>query len=101
MFSYAEFAVTQSIPQMTCDQVPLPYRSRTLTAYMVVPGATPITPLPLFLAAIVPATCVPWPLSSLAFGLPLTQLVPSTTLRSGWVRATPVSITATLTSLGV
>ena len=27
-------------------------------------GATPETPLPLAAAAMVPATCVPWPLSS-------------------------------------
>ena len=40
------------------------------------PGATPTTPVPLLRAAMVPATCVPWPLSSAA-GVPgLMQLVP-------------------------
>ena len=73
----------------------MPFASKTFTASMCVPGATPTTPVPLFLAPIVPATCVPWPSSS--FGSPVPrQLVPAETFRSGLVRSTPVSTTATV-----
>src|SRR5437899_2554484 len=78
------FAVTQSMPQMTCAQVPLPAEFSTLTAYMVVFGATPTTPDPVFLAAMVPA---------------VTQFFPLTAFRSGCARLTPVSMTATDTVL--
>src|SRR2546430_3484241 len=52
-------AATQSIPQMICANVPTPVESNTLTAKSRVPGETPTTLEPLFLAAIVPAMCVP------------------------------------------
>src|SRR5688572_31888556 len=75
-------AVTQSIPQITEDQVPLPLLSRTRTAHSRAPGATPTTPAPSSLAAAVPATWVPWPLPS-SLVLPVEQFTPPTTLRSG------------------
>ena len=59
------------------------------------PGATPTTPLPPLPAAIVPATCVPWPLSSCALAPGVMQFVPATALRSGLARSMPVSMTAT------
>lgn len=68
------------------------------TATMVVPGATPTTPWPLFLAATLPAQCVPWPFLSSGRALDRMQLAPESTLRSGWFRDTPVSSTATATS---
>jgi hypothetical protein len=89
--------VTQSIPQMTPDVRPEPFASSTRTAHSFVPGATPTAPVPLFFAAIVPATWVPWPFWS--FVSPATQLLPATALRSGWVRLMPVSMTATFTGL--
>src|SRR5207244_12173541 len=93
------FAVTQSMPQMTCAHVPLPGEFSTLTAYTVVFGATPTTPEPVFLAAIVPATCEPCPLSSFALAPAVTQFFPLTAFRSGCARLTPVSMTATDTVL--
>jgi C-7 ketoreductase len=49
------------------------------------PGATPITPIVLLRAAIVPATWVPWPLVSLALVVPETKVRERavSTLRSG------------------
>src|SRR5439155_1591447 len=64
--SKAEFAVTKSMPQMTEDQVPVPAESRTFTAIRRTPGTTPTTPAPSFFAPMIPATWVPWPLSSWA-----------------------------------
>ena len=97
-------AATQLIPQMICAQVPDPCASRTLTGKISVPGATPTTPAPLFLAAMVPDTCVPCPLLSSGAVPGLMQFVPlrvwlCATLRSGWSRSTPVSITATAAEL--
>src|SRR3989344_636095 len=62
---FGALLVTKSIPQMTVDHVPLPELFRTRTAHSFASGATPTTPAPLSSAAIVPATCVPWPLPSL------------------------------------
>jgi len=52
--------------------------------------------VPLSIAARVPATLVPWPPVS-AKDFPLVQLMPPTTLRSGWVTSMPESRTATST----
>lgn len=41
------------------EKVPLPRASRTRSAKSGVPGATPSTPAPAFVAPTVPATCVP------------------------------------------
>src|SRR5882762_4606954 len=62
----AALAMTQSTPQMTDDHEPWPVESSTLTAIKEACGATPTTPKLLSRAATVPATCVPWPLSSSA-----------------------------------
>src|SRR4051812_13044972 len=75
--------VAQSIPQITCDDVPLPCAFRTLAAKSLVPGATPTTPDPLFRAPIVPATWLPWPLSSFGAALDETQFLPAAAFRSG------------------
>src|SRR5919198_5980582 len=68
-------------------------------------GATPTMPKPFEAAAIVPAVCVPWPLSSCAAvpgtGAPLTQLALLATSmlarRSGWLKSIPVSMSPTRT----
>jgi hypothetical protein len=91
-------AVTQSMPQITCEVRPDPLEPSTRTAQSLVPGATPTAPEPLLRAPMMPATCVPWPLPSLAVPLPV-QSVPDTALRSGCVSAMPVSMTATFTRL--
>src|SRR4051794_9534131 len=85
--------VTQSMPQMIPERVPLPWLFSTRTAQRRAPGATPTTPTPLSLAAIVPATCVPWPLPS-AQEVPVEQFLPPTTLRSVCFGSMPVSMTA-------
>src|SRR5204863_484117 len=66
IFSAAAWPVTQLIPQRICDSVPLPDVFITLTAYSLVPGATPTTPEPWLRAPMIPATFVPCPLSSWA-----------------------------------
>src|SRR4051812_19244221 len=81
-------AATQSMPQMRPDSVPVPAAPRTFTDTIFGPGATPTTPPPPLPAAIVPATCVPWPLSSVVLPPGVTQFVPETTLRSGFARST-------------
>jgi hypothetical protein len=40
----AAFWVTQSMPQITCEVVPEPLASSTLTGMTGVPGAAPTTP---------------------------------------------------------
>ena len=68
-------------------------------------GATPTIPIPFDAAAIVPAVCVPWPLSSCAAvpgtGAPLTQFALLATSRlackSGWLKSIPVSMSPTRT----
>src|SRR5207253_1591022 len=69
-------------------------------------GATPTMPKPFEAAAIVPAVCVPWPLSSWAAvpgtGAPLTQFALSATsmfcFRSGWLKSIPVSMSPASTA---
>jgi hypothetical protein len=53
--------VTQSMPAMTPESVPLPEQSSTRTGTRVTFFATPYVEPPT-----VPATCVPWPLQSSA-----------------------------------
>src|SRR3954447_18693460 len=74
MFSAAAFAATQLMPHSSCDSVPDADLLSTLTAYSRVPGATPTTPLPSSRAPTMPATLVPWPLSSLGTAPAVTQL---------------------------
>ena len=90
----AALAVTQSMPLITPDQLPLPLQPSTFTPVSGAPGATPTTSLASSRAAIVPATCVPWPLQSVF--LPLAKLTWPTRLRSGWA-AIPESITYAFT----
>src|SRR5215213_6615829 len=88
----SRWAYTQSSPQITDDQLPLPLLSRTLTAHSRAPGATPTTPRRLSLAAMVPETWVPCPLSSMSL-VPI-QAWPPLMLSSRCL-AIPVSSTAT------
>src|SRR3989344_9091778 len=100
--------VTKSSPQMTDDHVPEPELLRTRTAHSLASGATPTTPRELSAAAIVPATCVPCPLSSSHFvgstAAPLaTKFCPPRILacKYGWSLSTPVSTTHTVTPFPV
>ena len=52
------------MPSATAPVVPAPFASSTLTVMIFAFGATPTTPRPLAAAAMMPATCVPWPLPS-------------------------------------
>jgi hypothetical protein len=53
------FLASHSSAWMTLAKVPLPFSSRTRSANSGVPGATPTTPAPVFLAPMVPETWVP------------------------------------------
>ena len=81
------------------DETPSP-SSETLYAKIFAFGATPCA-CPS--AAITPATWVPWPFVSIGNSPSLTKLYPPITFpssphpnKSGWVKSTPVSITAIL-----
>ncbi len=82
--------------------LPLPFASSACNGITFAPGATPVTPAPLFwIAAMTPLTKVPWPFWS-CVGVPWTplkKLCPATVcpVRSGAVGSTPVSTTATVT----
>ncbi len=76
------------------------------TEAILTPGATPMTPLPFFAAAMVPATWVPWVSTSRqapvrVSGLPYAQETESAASKFGarsWCwSSTPVSSTPTLT----
>jgi hypothetical protein len=69
--------VAKSMPAATSKNEPKPSRSSTFTGIRLTPKASPATPRPLFVAsAIVAATCVPWPSSSLACGSSPTKSKP-------------------------
>ncbi len=91
----------QSTASRTSDSEMNPSGSATLIGISLEPGAMPAMPTPLSVSArMVPVTCVPWPTSSETSVLFHTTLRGSTTVtpsRSGWVRSTPESITATTT----
>jgi len=101
------------------DTYPFPDELRNLRGIIFAFQQTPVIPMLLFpTAAIVPAQCVPWPLSSigllffetkfhpftssiypfLSSSIPLFGISPGFfqmfAARSGWVYSTPVSITA-------
>ncbi len=63
MLNAVRLATTHSTPAVTFAIEPLPRRSRTLTPTRLAAGATPEFG-EATLAAMVPATWVPWPLSS-------------------------------------
>jgi hypothetical protein len=88
------FAVTQSMPAMTPDHVPLPEQLRTRTATMFTLFATPYVEPPML-----PATCVPWPLQSFPFRPSPTVSVPTEARppNSPWLARIPVSITYAVT----
>ncbi len=67
LITSAPFWAAQTMPSMTSAIQPLPSASNALTGMIWAAGATPAMPLPLLArAAMIPATWVPWPLSSLA-----------------------------------
>ena len=73
---------------------PEPELPRTFTAHNLAPGATPATPIVLSLAAAIPATWVPCPLSSFAEDVPETNVFCLYTFKSGWESWRPVSMIA-------
>ena len=109
------------IAKIAFDVLPLPSAARNFNGNTIPVQLIPVTPLPLFPApAIVPATCVPCPLSSMGIHVfvialkprvPAAQVtvpVPNATVnsrgalhtfadKSGCVKSTPVSITPTIT----
>ena len=86
------------MPQATSALVPEPETSSTFIGRMLAAHAIPAMPIPLSpMAAAMPATCVPCPLSSSVTPPGATQFVPINILplNSGSVLETPVSTTAT------
>ena len=77
--------------------LPTPLSSSARSGITWAAGATPVAPIPFSGAAIVPATCVPWPLPSLGMASPSTKSRPATSCRSGWSSCAPVSTTPTVT----
>ena len=77
--------------------LPTPLASSARSGITWAAGATPVAPIPFSGAAIVPATCVPWPLPSLGVASPSTKSRPATSCRSGWSSWAPVSTTPTVT----
>src|SRR5262245_51701533 len=115
----ALMSMANSMALMASEVLPEPLESRNLTAMMLAVQLTPATPLPLLpTAPIVPATWVPWLLSSRGKQLLLMALKPwvpaghetvkppmftlnavgadqMLAARSGWFQSTPVSMMAT------
>ena len=105
----------QTMQFATPEIAPLPEESSALHIDSFELNATPATPLPLFaIAAIVPATCVPWSLSSAHLSAttvgspPITprngnEFTPAQSAvwptRSSWLWSMPVSTTPTFTPL--
>lgn len=108
------------MPAASSVEVPARDASSTLTGMIFASGAIPEPPMPLLArAAMIPATCVPWPSSSETFALWSTMFAPCTSstkplassstplpaispgfvhrfaARSGWSSCMPVSRTAT------
>ena len=93
-------SVAQMIPCATSAVLPDPWSFITLTGMIDTPGATPATPTPLLaVAAIVPATWVPWKWPSLRPSprAPLRSTPGTKDPAKSTCRATPVSMTATMT----
>ena len=87
-------AVTQSMPAMIAEYDPLPPQSSTRTATSLTSLATPYVEPP-----IVPATCVPCPLQSLATASLSTKSQPlrARPPNSWWLIRMPVSSTYAVT----
>ena len=101
LITRAPWSAAQAIPSAMSAALPAPLPPITLTGISEHCEQAPTPPMPLFeRAAITPATSVPCPWSSLASASSLTASQPSTKApwRSGWLRSTPVSSTATTTS---
>ncbi len=93
------------MPAMTQESWPEPSAPpRTLPTNRSAPGATPLLSPPEAAPepTIVPATCVPCPLTSVTASPGTKLAVPSIRpAKSGWLTSMPVSSTATLTPLPV
>src|SRR5262249_23351371 len=82
--------ITNWIASMASATVPTPVASRNFAAIIVAVQLTPATPLPLFpTAPIVPATCVPWPLSSYGSHVRVMALKPCVPM-SQWIGWPPI-----------
>src|ERR1700754_2416119 len=95
---FTAFWVTQSMPATTPSVVPEPLQSSTRTATICTSLASPYVEPPM-----VPDTCVPWPLQSVA-SLSLSTASKPDVARpphSGWVLSTPVSMMYACTLLAV
>ena len=119
----APLAAAYRIAAATPTVVPASCASSTLTTMIFAFGATPTTPTPFAAAAMIPATCVPWPAPSVRSwpGAPVVKSTPWTSstkplrssstplpgtsskfvqmfgARSGWSIFAPLSTTATVT----
>ena len=63
---FAPWSAAKRMPCAIRAESPSPSRSSTFTGISFAPYASPVSPTALPVpSAIVPATCVPWPLSSL------------------------------------
>ena len=94
----APLSAAQRTPSAIVESKPSPVLSSTFTGRIRAVQATPAMPTPLLVsAAAIPATIVPWPLSSAALVSLLTKSWPASTrpVRSGCAALTPVSTTAT------
>ncbi|MCG3770788.1 MAG: hypothetical protein JW384_01966 [Nitrosomonadaceae bacterium] len=70
----APLSAAKSTPATTSEYVPSPPEFITLTGITLQPHATPIIPMELFpSAAMIPAACVPCPLSSDGSASPFTK----------------------------
>jgi hypothetical protein len=107
----APWSTAQTMPFEIGEYGPLPLASSTFTGTSEESNASPATPTALFVAAAaMPATWVPWPLSSIAAPvaqpeeerqLPPRSVRTRPSARSGCVESTPVSTTAMRTPLPV
>ena len=101
LITWAPWSAAQTIPSAMSAALPEPLPPITLTGISEHSAQAPTPPRPLFeRAAITPATSVPCPWSSSGSASSLTASQPETNepWRSGWLRSTPVSRTATTTS---
>ena len=65
LITLAPWSAAQRMPLTMSSEQPLPSESSTRTGMIEASGATPATPMPLFVTrAAMPATCVPCPFSS-------------------------------------
>jgi hypothetical protein len=75
LMTLAPWSAAQRMPSAIPETEPEPRAESTLMGMILAWNATPATPMALLVDwAIVPATCVPWPWSSVASGVLFTKL---------------------------